>query len=384
MYRVMYNSNSHYVSCRAGVYYYTRRVPIDVRQYYASPRLSFSLRTKSYAGAVRAANSVTQRLEDYWLGLRLQNMDIPAIHLVRADGMIHDAPVMLDAVENYLKLKSNDDRTFIRTARRNGDYVAKLLGNRPITSYSTAEAAQFRDWCFDKGMGLNTVKRVFASVRSVINLNIREYGLQGGNAFSGTYMPDLNNLSPKRKPLPLEILKLVQNQCRETDDEARWLVALISDTGMRLSEAAGLSKEDVHLDADIPYVEIKPHKWRRLKTKSSVRNLPLVGASLWAARQAYIASNDRFMFPRYCNGTDCQSNSASAALNKWLKTVAGSDYVMHSFRHSMRDRLRAVNCPADMIDQIGGWRKKSVGEGYGEGHTIHSIKLWLSRILVNS
>ncbi len=75
MYRVMYNSNAHYVSCRAGVYYYTRRVPIDVRQYYSSPRLSFSLRTKSYAGAARAAQSVTQRLEDYWLGLRLQDMD---------------------------------------------------------------------------------------------------------------------------------------------------------------------------------------------------------------------------------------------------------------------------------------------------------------------
>ena len=55
MYKVMYNSNTHYVSCRAGIYYYTRRVPIDVRQYFASPRLSFSLRTKSYAGAVGAA-----------------------------------------------------------------------------------------------------------------------------------------------------------------------------------------------------------------------------------------------------------------------------------------------------------------------------------------
>ena len=43
MYRVMYNTNAHYVSCRAGVYHYTRHVPIDVRQYYASPRLSFSL-----------------------------------------------------------------------------------------------------------------------------------------------------------------------------------------------------------------------------------------------------------------------------------------------------------------------------------------------------
>ena len=380
MYRVMYNSNPPYVSCRAGVYYYTRRVPIDVRQYYASPRLSFSLRTKSYAGAVRAAQSVTQRLEDYWLGLRLQDMDIPAIHLVRADGVAYDAPVILDAVENYLKLKGNDDRTFMRTARRNGDYVAKLLGNRPITSYSTAEAAQFRDWCFDKGMGLNTVKRVFASVRSVINLNIREYGLQGGNAFSGTYMPNLNHISLKRKPLPLEILKLVQNQCRETDDEARWLTLLLSETGMRLSEAAGLVKEDIHLDKQLPYLEIKPHEWRRLKTNSSQRRLPLVGHSLWAVRRAYIASNGPFMFPKYCNENGCKSNSASAALNKWLKGLAGPNYVIHSFRHALRDRLREVNCPTDMIDQIGGWRRKSVGETYGEGYNLEQVYEWLNKI----
>ena len=207
MYRVMYNSNAQYVSCRAGIYYYTRRVPIDVRQYYASPRLSFSLRTKSYAGAVRAAQSVTQRLDDYWLGLRLQDMDIPAIHLVRADGVAHDAPVMLDAVENYLKLKSNNDRIFVRTARRNGSYVAKLLGNRPITSYSTAEAAQFRDWCFGQGMNINTVKRVFASIRSIINLTMREHGIEGSNGFSGTSMPDRGDTST-RQPIPADKLPM--------------------------------------------------------------------------------------------------------------------------------------------------------------------------------
>ena len=48
---------------------------------------------------------------------------------------------------------------------------------------------------------------------------------------------------------------------------------LLSDTGMALCEAAVLSKEDVHLDADIPYVKIRPYNWRRLKTKSSVRKL---------------------------------------------------------------------------------------------------------------
>jgi integrase len=382
MSKVMYKSNASYVSCRAGVYYYTRRVPYDVRQHYASHRLSFSLRTKSNAGALRAAQSVTQRLEDYWLGLRLQDMDIPAIHLVKASHVDDSSPLMTEAVENYLRIKCNDDRIFVRTAQRNGNYVAKLLGNRPITSYSTSEAAQFRDWCLDKGMNINSVKRVFASVRSIINLNIREYGLGGTNAFSGTYMPERSD-APKRKPIPAEILKVIQNKCQTTDDEPRWLVAFISDTGMRLSEAAGLAKDDIHLDEEVPYVDIRLHSWRRLKTAGSQRKVPLVGISLWAARQACAASNGPFLFPRYCDEKECHSNSASAALNKWLKQVAGTEYVIHSFRHSMRDRLRAVNCPSDMIDQIGGWSSGKIGEGYGDGYSIEMSVHWLLQIKCN-
>jgi len=382
MSKVMYKSGASYVSCRAGVYYYTRRVPYDVKQHYSSNRLSFSLRTKSNSGALRAAQSVTQRLEDYWLGLRLQDMDIPAIHLVKANHEDDSSPVMLEAVENYLRIKCNDDRIFIRTAQRNGNYVAKLLGNRPITSYSTSEAAQFRDWCLGKGMNINSVKRVFASVRSIINLNIREYGLDGSNAFSGTYMPDGYD-TPKRKPIPNDILKVIQRACQTSNDEPRWLVALISDTGMRLSEAAGLCKGDVYLDKEVPYVDIKPHSWRRLKTAGSQRKVPLVGVSLWAARQAYAVSNSPFLFPRYCDEKECHSNSASAALNKWLKQVAGSDYVIHSFRHSMRDRLRAVSCPSDMIDQIGGWSSGKTGEGYGDGYSIQISVRWLLQIKCN-
>jgi hypothetical protein len=35
----------------------------------------------------------------------------------------------------------------------------------------------FRDWCLGQGMGIKTVKRVFASVRAIINLAISEEGL---------------------------------------------------------------------------------------------------------------------------------------------------------------------------------------------------------------
>ena len=99
-----------------------------MRQHCPSNRLSFSLSTKSNASALRAAQSVTQRLEDYWLGLRPQDMDIPAIHLTKTNHVDNSPPVMLDAVENYLRIKCNDDRIFVMTAQRKGIYVAKLLG----------------------------------------------------------------------------------------------------------------------------------------------------------------------------------------------------------------------------------------------------------------
>lgn len=379
MHKVMYTNASQYVSNRDGIFYYIRRVPHDVRRHYASSRISFSLRTKSQRCALRAAGSVTQRLEDYWLGLRLQQMDIPAIHLVKADDVEDNSPLLLDAVEMYLKTKGKADKTFIRTARRNAAYVAKVLGNRPITSYATSEAAKFRDWCFEQGMSLNTVKRVFTAVRSVINLTMREYGIKGTNAFSGTFMPDKPDASP-RQPIPNDILKVIQDRCLSTDDEMRWLVAIISNTGMRLAEAVGLSREDVHLDSGIPHVNIRPHPWRRLKTSESQRKVPLVGCSLWAAKQATTASSSHYLFPKYCNDRSCNANSASAALNKWLKQTAGPNYVIHSFRHSMRDRLRSANCPSDVIDQIGGWSSGKVGEGYGEGYDLKHIHSYLKRI----
>ena len=52
---------------------------------------------------------------------------------------------------------------------------------------------------------------------------------------------------------------------------------------------------------------------------------------------------------------------------------------MHSFRHSMRDRLRAVQCPADMTDQIGGWTTDGVGQGYGSGYPLSVLREWLEK-----
>ena len=82
------------------------------------------------------------------------------------------------------------------------------------------------------------------------------------------------------------------------DDDIRWLVAIIFDTGMRLSEAAGLMLSDLHLDAETPHIHLVPHPHRRLKTASSERKIPLIGyrygpqSALNSILRAYIASQD--------------------------------------------------------------------------------------------
>jgi integrase len=373
---------ANHVLYRDGIYYYVRRVPYDLTSYYNVKRLCFSLKTKSASAAVRASKSINQRLEDYWLGLRLQNMDIPAIQVVRASDEADDTTLLLSqACELYLRLKGvGKDKVFIRTANRNTQYVTKLLGDRPISSYSSNEAAQFRDWCIGQGMGIKTVKRVFASVRAIINLAISEEGFDCSNAFAKTYFPDDDN-AQSRQPIPMEDIKKVQSLCKDIDDEMRWLIALISDTGMRLGEAAGLLKEDIKVNEPIPHIDLKPHPWRTLKTKGSQRLIPLTKEALWASKRLLEVNNDSiFAFPRYCSETGCKANSASGGLNKWLHQYVPNNCVIHSFRHSLRDRLRAVECPSDIVDAIGGWKTSGVGHGYGNGYPLEVLGKWMKRI----
>ena len=65
-------------------------------------------------------------------------------------------------------------------------------------------------------------------------------------------------LPSDRQPVLQDKVIILQKACQETDDEMRWLLALISDTGMRLNEAVGLHRDDIVLDA--PNTPHRPHR----------------------------------------------------------------------------------------------------------------------------
>ena len=337
------------------------------------------------------ASITAAKLEEYWSQLRLAKSDVIGMSLVRDSSSSSqevasnqpqtNCPSLLDALEVYLEQKGKGrPKTFRVAAKRTCNYLIGLCGNKPLSYYTRQDALQFRDWLVARGLTGSSITRNFSYLKAVINFALSEYALDIRNPFVGIYH-DRSSGVLVRKPIPITDIRNVQSECRVIDDDMRWLIALISDTGMRLAEGAGLLKQDfIGLDADLPYVCVTKHPWRNLKTASSDRKIPLVGEALWAARriiEADTASN--FAFSRYNRGSTTAANSASAALNKWLKHYVQAGCTMHSFRHSMRDRLRAVQCPADITDQIGGWTTDGVGQGYGSGYPLSVLRDWLEK-----
>ena len=387
-----------YTFIRGGYFYFSRRVPSDLQRHYRYPRVVQGLLTASPREAKVRANIAAAKLDAFWSQMRLAKSDVIGLSLVRLQDTnqytaviaasspeLSDTPTLLDALQIYLEQKGKGrPKTFRAAAERSCKYVIDLCGNKPLPSYTRQDALSFRNWLIERGLTGSSVTRNFSYVKAIINFVVSEHALDMRNPFIGVYHDKKAGVL-ERKPIPVEDIRRVQTECKAIDDDMRWLVALISDTGMRLAEGAGLLKEDfIGLDSDQPHVQLRIHPWRSLKTSSSERMIPLCGDALWAARRIVVVDDaSKFAFPRYNNKSTTSANSASAALNKWLKHYVPNGSTMHSFRHSMRDRLRAVQCPSDIVDQIGGWHTEGVGHGYGSGYPLEVLYQWMDKVTLH-
>jgi len=372
-------NNPPYTFTKRGIYYFSRLVPHDIRYHYKQPRIVQSLRTRLRKDAANYSRSLTHQLDTYWSELRINQPDIPCSNFL----LNQPTEVTLRiALDTYFTIKGNNrNETFFRHSERYINYLIEATADKPIKFFTTIDATTFRDWLKAKGLANASIKKAFACIKAIFNLAIQEHGLAIENPFSNIHLPSPTEDAKKRIPISTMDLKLIQTECMKIDDDLRWLVSLISDTGMRLAEAAGLTIDDLVLDNEIPHVVIQPHKHRPLKTRSSERIVPLVGASLWAAQRIKQNAQGEYCLPRYTNNERTNANSASAALNKWLKSVTGNkDYVLHGLRHSFRDRLRAVDAPIEMIDRLGGWSLKTVGQGYGDGYRLEQMHLTMKML----
>lgn len=108
-----------YTYRKDGVFYFQRRIPKDRLEHYRSPKIAFSLRTKSHPVALSRAAKAAEKLDEHWYHLRAARGELPGHHLLRqaplqtiAASVTHGAMVgpegtlrLSGAVSVYLRMK---------------------------------------------------------------------------------------------------------------------------------------------------------------------------------------------------------------------------------------------------------------------------------------
>lgn len=144
------------------------------------------------------------------------------------------------------------------------------------------------------------------------------------------------------------------------NEEERAVVMVMINTGARPSEIINLRRKHIMLDAPIPFIRVRPGD-RVLKTAFSDRDIPLVGISLEAMRQFPDG------FPHYRDKGD----TLSAAVNAYFSDHGlreTDSHTLYSLRHGFKDRLRSVETPDELKDELMGHDTKK--SKYGNGHGV--------------
>ncbi|MEP0963382.1 MAG: tyrosine-type recombinase/integrase [Roseobacter sp.] len=185
-----------------------------------------------------------------------------------------------------------------------------------------------------------SVRKELGMLRTVIGYGSRELGLRDyDNPFHGLPIEGLSGsagaqISARDKVAPLQD-KIVNAMRGKLSGDLHLVWRILTGTGCRLGEVTGLRLEDIILDASTPHIRIQWHEARRLKTRSSIRSVPLLGDALEAAQEAVRASDSSaFPFTRYAR--DGGPDAASAALMKHLRGFTSDKRLrVHSLRHRL-------------------------------------------------
>ncbi|MBT4567074.1 MAG: tyrosine-type recombinase/integrase [Marinovum sp.] len=323
----------------------------------------------------KEASEYAKRLNQVLEGSWASSSAITPVNISAALASFKPRAFLFSAIaEEYLSLKAIDHKP-PRIALVG--FIA-LAGDRNVSEYSREDAKLFVRHLEMKGNKTATIRRRINSLSAILSYAYAELDLDKRNPFSRLIIKAEGEDSHKRGTFTTEQLKQGYDKAITSGSQIKLLMPLLGETGCRLAEIVGLRLDDIDLENDL--IHIRPNSARRLKTRNSQRTLPLVGYAKLAMEEALKHADSQHLFPRYIRDGKCYATHASNALNKWLKKDFNG-LTAHCLRHTFRDRLRAVECPMDMIDQIGGWKSaSSIGNSYGEGHKIQKLFEFISRL----
>lgn len=253
----------------------------------------------------------------------------------------------------------------------------KVVGDKPITEITRNDALDFRKYWQGRiiagGVKIYTANRQIGSLNRMLTAVIDHKRLNFQSPFAGTRIAGQHRDEEQRiayEPKFIQDRLLAPGALAGMNAEARHVIYLVTETGLRLSEAVNLTRDTIKLDCDVPHILVRPDG-RRLKATGSRREIPLVGVALQAMKL------NPEGFPRYRD----KSASLSATIGKFLdenKLRPTGAETAYSLRHSFEDRLNAVEAPEKMVALLMG--HKLTRPKYGSGFALDHVQQWLNRI----
>ena len=119
--------------------------------------------------------------------------------------------------------------------------------------------------------------------------------------------------------------------------------------------------EDIRLDANIPFIRIRPRQDREIKTETSIRDIPLVGVALEAMRAAPEG------FPHYRDRGELVSANLMKAFRQ-RELFPSTDHVIYSFRHAFEKRMLEAGLDYGLRCTLMG--HKTDRPAYGDGGSM--------------
>lgn len=303
-----------------------------------------------------------------------------AVTLFKAEtGMVKSPPLSAaEAFDFYIEDLARDEwenkskeqhRIWLNVMRRAMNCWVDIVGNGAVFLETDREQALLFHKVLSERLKAgeikpNTANRYTGILRKVWQSVCDHYGQDTANPFRNMSWKDRK---PVKRPANTSdwviTTLLMQPSLAEMNAEERRIYLMMIETGMRPSEICNLQPENIHLDANIPFVHVTEMDGVDIKTQSSDREIPLVGVSLEAMRHHPDG------FPRYFDNY----NSCTTAINKFMRENnlrEKPDRTLYSVRHLFKDRLRAACSDSEMRDAIMG--HKNDRPDYGEGFTLEA------------
>jgi len=272
-------------------------------------------------------------------------------------GAIEPAPVTVrESLEIYFKEIAVDDQLgkskaqayhWQKVKRLSISYFIAEAGDLPLTEITREHALAYqRYWsarvrasgASGSPVKPNTANRHIGNIRLLYTSYFKHVGdEQRPNPFRNLFFkarsrsevpafPDEWVRSRILRPGALSGLRL----------ELQLITYMLIETGCRPSEIINLRPDDIHLAVDVPFISIRPRETREIKTEASIRDIPLVGVALEAARRAPGG------FPHY----DDRGELFSANMMKAFRSrdfFPSDAHVIYSFRHAFGKRMQEAN-----------------------------------------